>query len=68
VTGTPRRRIVVLLELDDPRDPVAIVVDTVRDAGCTCDPPDLDYLAPGRVVVFHDRDCPLCPPLDEAAA
>jgi hypothetical protein len=53
-------------------EPVRAAVAAVRARGCTCDPPDLEFVeragSAQRVVVFHRIGCPLCPPLGEEAA
>ena len=69
IPGSPgRKRIVVVYA----GEPVHAVVDAVRVHGCTCDPPDLEFVgAVGsvqRVVVFHRVGCPLCPPGEWVAA
>jgi hypothetical protein len=72
IPSTPRRRrsSFVAITVDD--NPVRAVVDAVRLAGCRCDDVDFDYVERvgplARVVVFHQRGCPLCPVDDEAAA
>ncbi len=76
IPGTPRRhpprRALVLFDSEQlEREPVRSIVAAARAMGCMCDPPDYDVVerfGPAiRIVVYHARGCPLCPPLDDEA-
>ena len=48
-------------------EPVAAIVAASRRAGCTCDPPNVEFYGADRpdglvaVAVVHERGCPLLP-------
>lgn len=58
--GSPPRRVALIYtgEIDF----LEAATDALRLRGCTCDPPDVQLVAVDRVRVFHDLECPLCPP------